>query len=505
MKRVLFALSFLLATVAVNAQRRHYIQNMSDFSAVPQNPKHRIGTPGSGPLPIMGTPKVPVILVQFPDRKFTVGNGSEALTQETYDKHFNGTGIKGEFYKGTDCYGAISEYFESMSDGKFKPNFGVYGPITLDKSYTYYGKGADGRDTNIGDFYREACAAAEAKYSIDWTQFDNNNDGRVDFVFFIYAGVGENSTQSDPDAIWPKEQITNFSIQVNGKSVTFGGYGCTNEIRDEKMEGIGTACHELSHALGLPDMYDIYYQGFGMEYFDVMDAGSYPLTSTYPCAYSAYERDFMRWRDLVDLDCTAHETVTLYPMTDENGVGYRIHNPLNENEYFIFENRQNEAWDSYFCCDRKSTPPTHGLMITHIDYNASMWGSNRVNTDAAHQRINIVPADGTLDSYYAVQDNTEYNNWKKSVNNDLYPGPDNHTEMSSYAVFTGGAIPMTITNIKEEDGIITFNLNGGNTSAIRDISNANRNGKPTAYDLTGRKVRNASHGIYIINGKKYVK
>lgn len=36
-------------------------------------------------------------------------------------------------------------------------------------------------------------------------------------------------------------------------------YGCTAELNDygsNNMAGIGTACHEFSHCLGLPDIYD---------------------------------------------------------------------------------------------------------------------------------------------------------------------------------------------------------------------------------------------------------
>lgn len=73
---------------------------------------------------------------------------------------------------------------------------------------------------------------------------------------------------------------------------------------------------------------------------------------------------------------------------------YRIVVPGTQGrEFFIFENRQKKGWDS--------TLPGHGMLVWHIDEDSTCWFGNNVNTNANHQRIDIIEADGleTASSY----------------------------------------------------------------------------------------------------------
>lgn len=71
-------------------------------------------------------------------------------------------------------------------------------------------------------------------------QFDNNNDGIIDFAFFIYAGGGQHEYGPKPEdeehsyLIWPKEIPTKMTITVNddkGNSENYiiAALGCSNE------------------------------------------------------------------------------------------------------------------------------------------------------------------------------------------------------------------------------------------------------------------------------------
>ena len=63
------------------------------------------------------------------------------------------------------------------------------------------------------------------------------------------------------------------------------------------INGIGTFCHEFSHCLGLPDLYDTVNSGQdGMGNFDVMDQGNYAGSSFCPVGYSAYEKMACGWQ-----------------------------------------------------------------------------------------------------------------------------------------------------------------------------------------------------------------
>lgn len=181
-----------------------------------------------------------------------------------------------------------------------------------------------------------------------------------------------------------------------------------------------------------------------------------------PIGLSAYELDFLGWRKLVELDPDEAYTLTIDPL-EKGGVGYKVINKANPNEYFILENRQNIGMDLYIGYALSSHydkwGANHGLMISHVNFKQSVWNNNTVNTtDADHQHIIIVPADGELISSNEHTDDT----WALSQHGDLYPGDKNVTEMTSYAVFTGGALGQTINNITEqEDGTINVDINGG--------------------------------------------
>lgn len=64
-------------------------------------------------------------------------------------------------------------------------------------------------------------------------------------------------------------------LQFDGVKVDT--YACSSELNGlNKLDGIGTFCHEFSHCLDLPDLYDTSYTGwFGLGEFDLMDSGSY--------------------------------------------------------------------------------------------------------------------------------------------------------------------------------------------------------------------------------------
>lgn len=496
MKRI-FTLTLTMAIFALTgafAQEatRGRVINRTDYEKVAQDmqrsPK-KLGTRASAPLTCMGSPKVPVVLVEFSDLSFTVAGGTSQEVHDNYDKYFNLTGER----VGSN-YGSVKQYFVDQSDGQFSPDFSVIGPIKLPKSYAYYGEGTGDMPSRLSEFYSSVCKQAMTDYNIDWTVFDNNNNGVVDFIFFIYAGEGENAG-GDVNTIWPCEKVSTVNITVNNETIAFGGYGCTNEkyVNGAKIywDGIGTCVHELSHGIGLPDFYDTRGRSYGLDYWDLMDSGCYTYVSGYyPVAYSAYEREFMGWRNIVEIKHDADTILTINPVENKDGIAYKIFNPANtdRNEYFILENRQNIGWDRFLGRNSSQYGVGHGLLIYHVDYKTSAWTSNTVNIDAKHQRMTIVPADGTLDSYSLLNASStqdDYNAWLISQRGDAYPGYTNKTEMSDYNVFTGGQIAMKITEIKEnEDGTITVKINNGVKAPSFTVGDPNNDGEINVGDFT---------------------
>lgn len=495
--------------------------------------KKAIGERSTAPLTSVGSPKIPVILTQFVDVKFTSGLGKEdvggelvakkcmtdedvAMVNAFYDKFCNGEGDENGYYKDGGSFGAISEYFRDQSGGKFTPEFVVIGPVTLDNECAYYGKNSGAsKDVNISQFYKEAIEKAQAIYS-DWDAFDNDKNATVDMAFFIYAGEGENG-YGDENTIWPKEQVSGGTI--NG--VKYGCYACCNETFNGQTDGIGVFVHELSHALGLPDFYDTRYVAYGMDYWDIMDSGCYCDNAYTPCNYTAYERDFMGWSELITLNPNEPQMLTINPLSD-NGVGYKIVNPENEDEFYVIENRQPLTWD-LFVGNGTARTKMHGLMVTHVDYMRSSWTSNSVNTNKDHQRMTIIPADGEVYSYMNVDSQEKYNEYMMSTIGDLFPGAQNVTELSgeqAYVFTDTGDTPhqmnQAITDIVEnEDLTITLNYKGLPTSIASSLF-ANRREDVPVYSVSGVRVGTTAveygkptnlpkaSGIYIVGGKKYI-
>ena len=411
--------------------------------------KRNVGSLESALLQQTGQPHVAVLLVQFQDLQFSVAKDTAAVN-EYYHRYCNGLeGVSP--YTGHGSSGSVSEYFYDQSDGQFQPVFDVIGPITLDNDYSHYGEDSGStRDVHYSAFIKESLQKA-CMIRKDWSELDNNSDGKVDMVFILFAGMGQNYTNSfgDKNTIWPKELPSQYNI--DGK--IFAGCSSTCELRPTaaadgvitatKPDGIGVFCHELSHALGLPDFYDTNYVTFGMDYWSLMDYGQYAANGYTPVGYTAYERDFMKWQMLEELK----EPCTLrIPCYSQGGHGYKIVNDNNPNEYYVLENRQAYGWD--ILCRTRG----HGLMVTHVDYNRADWIANKVNYYASHQRMTIIPANNMLKGGNTVGITSAA--WAESLRGNLYPGiTENHelTDNSQPAsvVFSGAYMGKPIYDIEE--------------------------------------------------------
>ena len=419
----------------------------------PQNARQRVGSVATALVKPYGTKKIPVILVGFKDKEFSVGV-NDSKVKNFYEKFFNGTDI----YGSTGNWGSVRQYFIDQSQEQFQPEFTVIGPVKLDSVYSYYGEDKGGsKDLQYSVFYRESFTKALDQME-DWTPFDNNGDGKVDMCVIIYAGLGQNYTNSygDKNTLWPQEMP--FSYTIN--DITFSGCSTACELRPTaasggvitgtQADGVGVVIHEISHAIGLPDLYDTRNIAFGLDYWSIMDYGMYTRSGKVPIGYTAYEREFMGWQQTEVVNNTRTLHISCF---DKGGKGYKLVNDANPNEYYILDNKQATGWDWGVCSNRG-----HGMLVFHVDYNAGSWNGNTVNTIANHQRLTIIPANGTLIGSNNYKNRDE---WQTSLQGNPYPGiTDNHelTDTSDPAslVFTGTYMGKPLYDIEEtEDGIIT--------------------------------------------------
>lgn len=385
-------------TDEVTAQRRAAVRR-----AQAQGRQKRMLRKAQASNVFQGTKKGLIILVQFTDSKFKSGHDLALYKRIANDENYSGNNFRG----------SIKDYFKAQSHGLFELDFDVAGICQLQHTYAYYGKNSNDNDVRAGQMVAEACLWAH-EYGTDFSKYDWDGDGEVDQVFVLYAGHGEASYDKDPNTIWP--HMYYLSASDYGKALSLDGvtvdtYACSSELNgDGNLDGIGTFCHEFSHCMGFRDLYDTSYAGwFGMGDFDLMCSGSYNGDSKCPAGYSAYEKAECGWLTLKDMTDIEQETsiVGVQPMSAD-GDAYIIKNKGHEDEYYILENRQKTGWDSYL--------PASGLMITHVDYDADIWGWNMPNTSGKyedangntktndHQRLTIFRAGKSTDEYGDASD-----------------------------------------------------------------------------------------------------
>lgn len=403
---------------------------------------------------VKGERKVPVLLVQFPGSPFTIGSKEifeDMMNKEGYD--FDG------------ATGSCLDYFKQNSGGLFTPKFEVFGPVTLDNKVEYYGQnGMNNNDMRFADMIKEACLKLDDQ--VDFSQYDNDGDGIVDYVYVYYAGKGEHDTGIST-LIWPQSWTMSDTevgtFECDG--VTIDRFATSNELQGNgKFAGIGVFVHEFSHILGLPDLYASVYNPdvFAPGDWSILAHGPYNNEGRTPPNYSAYERSELGWLELKEL--TKPDDITINPIT--SNTAYRI-TTENPNEYYVFENRQQEGWDKYI--------PGHGMLVWHIDYNETRWKNNVVNNDPKHQYVDLVEADNKLDELTRA--------------GDAFPGTANitaFTDDTTPSMISWGGVRQNkpITDIAESaDGIITFKVMGGIRNMFAPTDVKAENVAPTSFML----------------------
>lgn len=346
-----------------------------------------------------------IILVNFADSKFNTSKFGP--TQTLYSRIANEANYGENNFKGS-----ISDYFKAQSGGQFLLDFDVAGPVTLPNGYSYYGQNDDdGYDKRPTKMVREACQAVDG--SVDFSKYDWDDDGEVEEVFVVYAGNGEHDTTNQPNLIWPHmDNLVNYHEELTLDGVTINTYACASELNGDKtLSGIGTFCHEFSHCMGFPDMYDTASDGnnFGMGSWDLMDYGSYNGYGYVPAGYSGYEKMVCGWTTPIELDKPM--TVNGMERLADMGQTYIIYNKGNRNEYYILENRQQSGFDKYL--------PGSGLLIERVDYDKDIWEWNAVNTTNG----GYYPEGSSTPSYNDHQRITIFhaNNIEYDGNNATYP------------------------------------------------------------------------------------
>lgn len=379
-----------------------------------------------------------VILVEFNDCKFSRDDATEIftdmVTKPNYDGFISQTGDKIEYT------GSVRDYFYSNSMGRFNPNFDVIGPVTVDYPQTY-------PCSTENNHILIPAALRAADPLVDYALYDADGDNVVEMVYFIFAGAGANYAGNDSRYLWPHAAQVASSMNLDG--VKFKRYACSTEFygqeKDRIIDGIGTICHEFSHVLGLPDLYDTDYSTNGLstspEDWSIMAGGSYLNFARTPCCYSLYERYAIGFATPETIE--QEHAYTLSTIGHSNH-GYRINSNIPD-EYFLLENRQNTGWDKHL--------PGHGLIVFRVDStNVEVWEKNKVNAYSNRNYYELLRACPAYNDKNAIIDSP----------GDPFPGSGNVTSITNTSIpslrsWTGMETGFILTDITElPDGLISF-------------------------------------------------
>lgn len=467
-----------------------------------------------------GTPRVLTILAAFQDAGFTVNHPLEA-----FDQYLNGDRQQDLGNKNNLNTASVRQYFATCSQGQFAPQFDVVGPVVLPQKMSYYGgSNSTGTDERFSAFCQDAMTQAKPLVA-DWSQYDNDGDGRIELVCVVFAGFGQNQGGAD-STIWAK--ASQQGIKVSDQ-LTITRFNCTSELfhpqYPEYINGTGVFIHEFSHCMGLPDLYATtsraQIDNQGMETWSIMDYGLYNNNSFAPCAYTAWEQQVMGWTEIEEVktdELQSEKFITDMMPLIEGGKAYKLVNGSNSRDFIVMENVQQRGLNS--------RAYGHGLLVYHVDYPyTSVNMTDSPNNTPGHPSVAVVPASGLfINNYLATGDHATHTRaeWKESMASAPFPGTKQVTSLTdqaqlpNYCFYNGSTRRTTgfqLSSIAEqaESGAVSFTVAADDLSDIKDVRLAEHDGNPAVYDLYGRRLSPLTSyhsplkkGLYIVNGRKVI-
>ena len=403
-----------------------------------------------------------VILAEFKDIKFV-------NTREDFNAMLNGKG-----YSRYGATGSAKDYFEDQFNNTVNFTFDVSEIITLPAKREYYGENdSKGNDMRPEYLVADACSLA-VESGVDFSKYDSDNDGVVDNIFVFFAGEDE-AEGAIESSIWSHSWYlfngAGVTVELNGKLLD--RYACASEmtrilnsntgrLQETRLSGIGTFCHEYSHTLGLPDLYDTDYDDEGgwaaglWGSTALMDSGNQNNQGNTPPNFNAIEREILGISEpiLIETDgkyeiSPIHQTYEIYKLATDRA-----------DEYYLIECRSDmeNVWDRYI--------GGSGMLVYHIDKSRAMmnkWDiSNTVNADANHQCADLIEADGRSDSHPNYRD---YLTRREHLDGLFFPyyKSNNLTPYGTPGLkyWSGATGKISITGIERQDnGNISFNIIG---------------------------------------------
>jgi len=341
-------------------------------------------------------------------------------------------------------------------------NPGVGGWITVSNTEAYYANGNSG-DSTLWQALREALDVLDA--TVNFNDYDADNDGRIDSIAFIHSGYGAEWGGTDAfgastaNRIWSHRWAiqnpawtSDEGVQVFDYHISPGVWGTSGS----NIGRIGVISHETGHFFGLPDLYDTDSgAGDGIGSWGMMaNSWGFDGSQYHPPHFSPWSKIDLGWITATVL--TKHGQYTIN-QTETNAEVYRIDSGFSSGEYLLIENRQAAGIETAI--------PQGGIAIWHIDdttgFNTQGYpGQSGWPGNGNHYRVALLQADG---SYNLERGNNrgDSGDMHHGVNVDaIGPGPGNHPNTDTYKNGTVTQTGIIISNISASSASMTFCFNG---------------------------------------------
>ena len=385
-----------------------------------------------GYFPTTGTQKMLVLLASFKDK-------APVYSWAVHTNMFFGSGTPGDFpLDSVRNYHLRSSY----------TNLSLVGTVTPWYAFP------NNRSTYTDNRAMIKEAATYWDSSMDYSQFDNDGDGYVDIVYFVYSGGYDSG-------FWWYYWSTISPFTLDG--VQFQNYVWAAED-SSKPWYIWSVVHETGHVLGLDDYYD-YANNVGPKggvgCYDIMD---YDVMDH--CGFSKFMLDWIQPRYIVTNSYNVPlRTLGLYP--DTTIVMPKLTNGSTAfTEYFMVENRQrvgNDVGYSGNWCIHSD-----GIMIWHVDAKWNGWFVYN-NSYTGHKLLRLMEADG-LEDIEALKWGCPGDYYNLNEVMSQYTRPDSRKYNGNTS--TGGAPTWVKATVKSGNGVtmlVDFELD--NTTPSIDITN----------------------------------
>jgi len=381
-----------------------------------------------------GTWQALVILIDFPDYRWDHRNDSNFSNADSIytTQHFNDMLFSQGTYKAPysqSAYtGSMRDFFLENSYGQFEVTGVTTVWYTASENLAFYANDNSGFGSYPNSSRKLVEEAVElADPDVDFSAFDNNNDGLVDALFVVHAGPAAEEIYT---VNFPDHEKYLWSHKASISTLNLDGVKVEDYSLEPENGTIGVFCHEFGHALGLPDLYDTDGSSEGIGEWGLMAGGGWcyrtgdPLGSS-PSHFTAWSKERLGW--LEPIVVTGNVMQIEIPPAESSPIAYRLWtNGQTGGEYFLVENRQNLGFDAGLTRRQKDFGFTdsYGLIIYHVDNSGRQSNENRriIDVEEASPYILNNQVTEQLDLERILPTHEFLFNGNRGDNGDPFPG-----------------------------------------------------------------------------------